>query len=144
MFVSPFFGLCCVNAQDSLDLNEIEDKLSRMPKYIVIELYTDWCGVCAIQDKKIRKNDELISLLENEFYYVKFNAESGGTFVLNGIKFENKDGKTHEFAKAVFPNSNAFPAWVIMNPNLEIIFQYNGLIDPKDMRSILLKLNDLN
>src|SRR5690606_31335511 len=108
------------------------------------ELYTDWCGVCAIQDKKIRKNDELVSLLENEFYYVRFNAESKENFILNGIKFENKDSKIHEFAKAVSSDSNAFPAWVIMNSEFEIIFQYNGLIEPKNLKSILLEIKDLN
>lgn len=112
-----------LNAQVSIPINEIDNKLKQNPKYIIIELYTDWCGICAIQDKKIQKNDELVSLLENEFYYVKFNAESKESFILNGINFENKNGKMHEFAKAISSDSNAFPAWVIMNPKFEIIFQ---------------------
>lgn len=127
-------------AQESIPIHEIDNKLKENPKYIVIELYTDWCGICAIQDKKIQKNDELVSLLENEFYYVKFNAESKESFNLNGIKFENKDGKIHEFAKAISLETNAFPAWIIMNPKFEIIFQYNGLIDVEDLKDILQKL----
>lgn len=128
-----------LNAQESIPINEIDNKLKEIPKYIVIELYTDWCGICAIQDKKIQKNDELVSLLENEFYYVKFNAESTESFVLNGHEFTNQN-KIHEFAKAISSDSNAFPAWVIMNPKFEIIFQYNGLIEIEDLKSILLKL----
>lgn len=131
-------------AQESIPITEIETKLKENPKYIVIELYTDWCGICAIQNKKIQKSDDLVSLLENEFYFVKFNAESKEDFILNRIKFENKDGKVHEFAKAISSDSNAFPAWVIMNSDFEIIFQYNGLIETENLKSILLKLNKLN
>lgn len=133
-----------ISAQESIQISEIESKLNKNPKHIIIELYTDWCGICAIQDKKIQKNDELISLLESEFYYVKFNAESKESFILNGINFENKESKIHEFAKAVSSDSNAFPAWVIMNPKFEIIFQYNGLVETEDLKSILLKLNNLD
>ncbi|WP_084016422.1 thioredoxin fold domain-containing protein [Moheibacter sediminis] len=131
------------SAQESISINEIESKLIQNKKYIIIELYTGWCGICAIQDKKIQKNDELIKLLENEVYHVKFDAESTESFILNGIKFENKNGKIHEFAKAISVDSNAFPAWVIMNPKFEVIFQYNGLIETEDLKSILLKLNKL-
>lgn len=132
-----------VSAQEFIPINEIENKLIQNKKYIVIELYTDWCGICAIQDKKIQKNVELIDLLENEFYYIKFNAESTESFILNGIKFENSGEEIHEFAKEISSGSEAFPAWIIMNPELQILFQYNGLIDPEDLRSILLKLNKL-
>lgn len=133
-----------ISAQESIQISEIESKLNQNPKNIIIELYTDWCGICAIQDKKIQKNDELVSLLENEFYYVKFNAESTESFVLNGINFENKDHKIHDFAKAISSDSNAFPAWIIMNSKFEIIFQYNGLIETEDLKSILLELNNID
>lgn len=132
-----------LNAQESVPILELEYKLNQNKKYVIIELYTDWCGICAIQDKKIQKNEKLVYLLENEFYYVKFNAESKDKLTLNGIKFQNPNGKIHEFAKAISPDSNAFPAWIIMNPEFEIIFQYNGLIEAENFKSILLKLNKL-
>lgn len=143
MFLIPIIGFGLLNAQHSLNISEIENKLSQQPKYIVVELYTDWCGICAIQDKKIQKNEDLVSLLEKKFYYVKFNAESTESFVLNGHEFTNQN-KIQEFAKAISPDLNAFPAWVIMNSDFEIIFQYNGLIEVEDLKAILLKLKDLN
>ncbi len=143
MFLLPFYAFCYVNAQHSHNLNEIDNKLSQTPKYIIFELYTDWCGVCAIQHKKIQKNETLKFILDERFYYIRFDAESKETVVFNGHEFRNKD-KIHDFAKAILPESNAFPAWIIMNPDLEIIFQYNGLLEPRELEAVLLKLNILN
>lgn len=130
-------------AQESIPITKIENKLKENPKYIIIELYTDWCGICAIQHKKIQKDEDLISKLNEEFYFIRFDAESNESFIFNGHEFKNQN-KIHDFAKAISSDSNAFPAWIIMNPKLEIIFQYNGLIEPEDLKAILLKLKELN
>lgn len=129
-----------LNAQQTVSISELERKINDLPKNIVIEFYTDWCGICAIQQKKIEKDERLISMLENEFYFVKFNAESKESFILNGIEFENKENKIHDFAKAISGDSNLYPGWAILNPKFEIIFQYNGLLDEEDLKYILLKL----
>lgn len=130
----------CLAAQESIPINEVENKLKENPKHIIIELYTDWCGICAIQDKKIQKDKALISKLNDEFYFVRFDAESKESFTINAYEFKNQD-KIHDFAKAIASDSNAFPAWIILNPKLEIIFQYNGLIETEDLKAILLELN---
>ncbi len=136
-------SLKSISAQQSNSMLEIESKLSLQSKYLVIELYTDWCGVCAIQDKKIQKNKELVSLLDNEFYYVRFNSESKESFVFKGHNFENKDNKIHDFVKAVSADSNVFPVWIIMNPELEIIFQHYGLLAAEKLETILLEIKSL-
>lgn len=130
----------CLAAQESILITEVEYKLNQNPKHIIIELYTDWCGICAIQGKKIQKDKALISKLNDEFYFVRFDAESKESFTFNGYEFKNQD-KIHDFPKAILSDSNAFPAWIILNPKLEIIFQYNGLIETEDLKAILLELN---
>lgn len=130
-------NLTFVLAQKSHPISEIETKLSQTPKYTIIELYTDWCGVCAIQSKKINKNEELISLLEDKFYYIKFDAESKESFIFNKYQFQNKDQKIHDFAKMISPDSISFPTWVIMSPDLEIVFRYYGLLEPEQLILIL-------
>lgn len=128
------------SAQQSDAFNEIENKLSQNPKNILIKFYADWCGICAIQNQKIRKNKQLESMLENDFYFVEFDAESKESIVFHGIRFENKQGRTHSFAQALLENPNALPAWVIINPDYEIIFQYNGLLDAGELISILRQI----
>jgi len=145
-FKMVLLGLCfslsgfSASAQQSDAFNEIENKLSQNPKNIIIKFYTDWCGICAIQDQKIRKNKQLESMLENDFYFVEFNTESKESIVFHGIRFENKQGRTHSFAQALLENPDALPAWVILNPDYEIIFQYNGLLEPEELILVLTKI----
>lgn len=128
-----FFGIYYTNAQQNYSLTDIESKLSQNPKNIVIKFYADWCSICAIQSRKIEKNEELRTILERDFYFVEFNTESEETVSLNGIRFENKESRIHSFAETLLENPNALPAWVILNPDYEIIFQFNGLIEPNDL-----------
>lgn len=130
-------GLNVVSAQHTI--SELEQNFSEAPRFIVIELYTDWCAICAIQSKKIEKSENLVSLLEKEFYYVRFNAESTESFTFNGQTWQNKEGKIHEFARA-FTNSNSFPAWIILNMELEVIFQNDGLLQPEQLTKVLKQI----
>lgn len=139
ILVFVFLNFQFLSAQSSVSIMELESQLAVNPKPVIIELYTDWCGICAIQQKKIRKDDALVSLLENKFYYVKFNAESQESFLFNGHLFENKNQKNHDFAEALLDEA-AFPAWVILNPELEIIFRYNGLLEAKELILVLKQI----
>jgi len=140
MFCFLILGSFISNAQELQPFNEIESTLFRQPKPVVIKIYTDWCGVCAIQDRKIREDDELANLLNTRFYYLELNAESKEPVFLKGNKYEfNPEAKVHELAVALAgeEHANAYPAWVILNSDLEIIFLYNGLIKTNDLKRIL-------
>lgn len=134
-------GVCNTSAQKIHSLNELDDELTQNPKNILIKLSTNWCGICKIQDKKIRKNKELNEILTHRVYYFEFDAESKEVFQFQGIEFNPGKNKTHEFAEVLLQGNLTFPAWIIFNPNLEIIYQYNGLIDAEKLKHILLKLN---
>lgn len=128
-----------MQGQTSVPLDEVENKLTENPKYIVIEFYTDWCGICAIQQNTIRKDEDLVGKLENEFYYVKFNAETKDSFRFYGYLFENKN-RIHDFAKAFFPDELGFPAWVILNRDMEIVFQWTGLMESDELDFVLKQI----
>ncbi|MBA5629929.1 hypothetical protein HU137_09125 [Moheibacter sp. BDHS18] len=82
----------------------------------------------------------MIKLLNDRFYYIDFDAESTETFQLFGKTFEPGKNKIHEFAEEILKGKSAYPAWVIINPDLEIIFEYEGLIKTQDLKAILEKL----
>lgn len=101
MLMDLFFCIYDLNAQQKYSLSEIEGKLSQSPKNLIIKFQTDQCGICAIQDKKIQKNEELIKLLNDRFYYIEFDAESIETLQLFGKSFEPGKNKIHEFVEEI-------------------------------------------
>lgn len=140
--MSILFVVSLSNAQQTYGFNEIETKLPAFPKNIVIKLYADWCGICRIQDKKIRKDKELVSVLDSGFYYVEFNAESEETIYLNGKRYKfNPSENEHELTKALTGgNEIAYPAWIILNLQFEVVFQHMGLLKPDELKYILERI----
>ncbi len=136
MLVFMFSGFCFTKAQQNHSLSEIESKLSQSPKNLVIKFSTNWCGICAIQERKIRKDKKLIQILNEQFYYIELDAESSESFKFAGKEFNHRKNKMHEFAMFLLNGSPVYPAWVILNSDLEIIFQYQGLLETHELISI--------
>ena len=55
--------------------NEVEILHQQKPKPILVFLYTDWCKICFGMKNNTFKNDKVVRLLNDKFYFVKLNAE---------------------------------------------------------------------
>lgn len=135
---SLIFGIFS-NAQ-SIDINEMEAKLKEEPKHLVIKFSTEWCGVCKIQDRRIEKSEELKEILSERIYFIEFDAESTESFRLGGEEFRGKTNRIHEFAEILLEGETIYPAWLILNSDLEIIFKYTGLLKSKELISIFTQI----
>ena len=56
-------------------------------KKIIIDLYTDWCGWCKVMDRNTFTNPKVISLINDNFLPIKFNAEYQNTVSFNNNSF---------------------------------------------------------
>jgi thioredoxin-related protein len=128
--------------QKMIEFGEIENYLKCETKPLIVYFYTDWCGICQIQTKQIEKDKELIELLKTQVFFVKFNADSTEEFELKGEIFRKSSQKYHDVLLAIFDNSQEihFPAWVVLSPDFEVVFQYFGLLSVKELKSIILKM----
>lgn len=129
-------------SQKTIEFSEIEYYLKCETKPLLVYFYTDWCGICQIQSKQIEKDEELIELIDSQAYFVKFNAESTEEFELKGEFFQKSSSTYHDILFAIFDNAHPihFPAWVVLSSDLEVIFQYFGLLSVEELKSILLKM----
>ena len=57
----------------------------KVPKNIIMDIYTDWCGPCKLMDLNTFQNPYVVNFVNNNFYAVKFNAEGP-----NKIKFREE------------------------------------------------------
>jgi thiol-disulfide isomerase/thioredoxin len=129
-------------SQKIIEFSEIEYYLKCETKPLLVYFYTDWCGICQIQTMQIEKDKELIELLETQVFFVKFNADSTEEFELKGEIFRKSPQSYHDVLLAIFDNSQEihFPAWVVLSSDLQVIFQYFGLLSVEELKSIILKM----
>ena len=145
----PIF-LTCLSAfsQDKqvvkLSLNEVENAMENDERMIVLQLSTDWCVYCKMQNRQLSKNTELTAFLKEKTYYINLDAETKDTLLFNKIVYSPSSYKNglHDFTVAVSAKNEqpSFPMWVIFNAKHELVYRQNGLVKPKELIVILKTL----
>jgi thioredoxin-related protein len=92
-------------------------------------------------------NDKgLVELINRDFYFVPFDAESKEDIVFRNVKFSYKptghNTGIHQLAQELLSKSRdtSYPILVIINKNLEILYQYSGFLDEEEVTNILAQL----
>lgn len=101
------------NFDEALKLAKKEDKM------VIIDVYTDWCGWCKKMDKEAYNNSEIKDLIEDNFIFVRLNAEGSGTSKYNGKQYKDPE-------LAAYFQVTGYPTTVFLKPNGKIIeFTYD-------------------
>ena len=123
---------------DQLDsLNKINKK------NIVIFIHTEWCKYCDQMTNITFKNNDIIKILNNNFYFIDFNAENMNQINYNGHSFDFKPSGfntgVHQLAKNLGSINGKlnYPTITILNKKNEIIFQNSGLMKSKELFAVL-------
>lgn len=53
-------------------------------RYVLVDVYTDWCGWCKRMDREVYARDDIRDYLERHFITVKLNAESNESMTFQG------------------------------------------------------------
>ena len=68
-------------AADKIHWYEVEKGFTeskRANKFVLVDIYTDWCGPCHLMDQNTFSDQDLIEFLDHKFICVKANAEDKG------------------------------------------------------------------
>ena len=138
------FATAQVKQPGELSLVEIEESMKTEERLIVMQLTTDWCVYCKMQDHQLRKDKNVSSFLEERTYYITLDAETKDPLAFNNTTYNPSPYKNglHELMQAVSGENQqpAFPMWVIFNKDYEIIYRQSGLVKPKDLSEVLKTL----
>jgi thioredoxin-related protein len=151
LFLFIFFGCFTIYAQERkgkevlniFTFEEVEELHQQTPKPILIFLYTDWCKICFGMKKTTFRNTEVIKLLNDNFYFVKLNAEEKKDITFLGKMFTYKPTGTntgmHELAAELgtIKKTIIYPTTIILNTVFEIDAQLTGLYNTRKMTDIL-------
>ena len=128
-----------------VDFDQLNQLYKNEPKPILIYFYTDWCRICKIQEKQIEQNLSLKESLNNDVYFIKFDAESDRdvSFLNQNFKANSSKNKktNHSLLNAFIQQQEInYPLWIFLNQDLELIDKYPGLIQPKNLEKIINQL----
>ena len=115
---------------DKKTFNEKLELAKSSNKKVLVSVYTDWCGWCKKMDRDTYKNESVISEIENNFVFIKLNAESGDELTYQGEKYTKA-----QFAAAF--GIKGYPATLFLNSNGEPITVVPGYIDSEMFPKIL-------
>ena len=148
IFVFLYFISLNTNSQTIVEPSEIKwytieeaEKLYKKEKRpLFIDVYTDWCGWCKHMMKTTFANKGIASYINNNFYPVRFNAETSDTIQYKEKTYVNiETGKrpTHQLAKKLLNNRMSYPSIVYIDRkgNLSPI---PGYMKAKDIEPLLI------
>lgn len=117
-----------------------------VPKKIMMDVYTNWCGPCKMLDKNTFHNDDVVDYVNEHFYAVKFNAEGNDSVTYKDKTFgnpnydatkANKRNSAHEFAS--YLKVRAYPTMAFFDEEANFITPVTGYLKPQQLE-LYLKL----
>ena len=119
-------------------INEIRQLSAQKPKKLVIDVYTDWCSWCKKMDKSTYQNEGIIQQINEDFYFVKLNAETRDSIFFDNkiFTFQNQY-KANEFAVALLNGQMSYPSTVFLDEKFALLTVVPGYLTAKDLSPIL-------
>lgn len=143
-----FFLFCAFSAFGQLktySFPEVENQNKTVPKPTLVFIHTTWCKYCKMMQNSTFKNQEVLRLLNEDFYFIALDAEekSPVTFLNKTFVFKPTGNGTgvHELATelATINGEMVYPAIIVLGSNYTILFQKHSYLDSKELKAILSK-----
>ncbi len=142
VLVSPLY------AQDEIrwmSMNEALEAQKKIPKKIIMDVYTSWCGPCKLLDKNTFGNKDVIKFVNNNYYPVKFNAEGTESITYQDFTYTNpnyQEGRKGRNSQHLLANAlkiSGYPTIVFFKENGDLIQPIVGYKTPEQIE-IFLKM----
>lgn len=127
-----------VHAMAELDsLQKIEERPA------LVFIHTNWCRYCQAMEHTTFRDRDIVSILNEKFWFVSFDAESKSDILYNGQTYHYKptgnNTGVHDLAQELgsINGELSYPAICVLGADRKIIFQYNQYLSAKDLMRVL-------
>ncbi len=104
-------------------------------KFLLVDIYTTWCGWCKRMDCSVYIHPRVQELLAAQFVPVKLNAESE-TVIANGANHYTE----RECAKLL--DVHSYPTILVFDTNFKLVARLNGYQDSDKFIQFLLYIGN--
>ena len=149
MFAMAFVGFNALAQKINwVTLEEAVALQKKVPKKIMMDAYTNWCGPCKMLDRNTFQNKDVADYVNKHYYAVKFNAEGNESLNYNGQKFSNPNynpalsnrrNSAHELSR--YFKIQAYPTIVFLDEEASLIFPLKGYKTPTQIELYLKMFN---
>ncbi len=120
LIIAALFSIQSV-AYSQLSFNDALAKAKDENKKVIVDVYTDWCGWCKKMDAEAYSNSEVKKIIEDNFVFVKLNAESLNKVTYNGKQYTEQD-------LATLFEVTGYPTTVFLEPDgKQIEYKYDSM-----------------
>jgi thioredoxin-related protein len=111
-------------------LEQAQTQARDQGKYILLDVYTEWCGFCRRMIRETYADKRVQEALDRYFYPVRIDAESS-----RQVKFQGENFSMADLALAFGVQS--FPTTIFLNPDGEPVALQPGFIEPGRFHKML-------
>ncbi len=125
-----------------VSVTELESKMKKEPRPVMVDLYTDWCGWCKKMDKATFQHPKIAEYMNENYYAVKFDAETKDNLKFKGAdyKFVPAGRKGYNELAHKWGNRGGrmgYPTIAFLDTNLERIEAISGFKQAADFDALL-------
>ncbi len=142
---STLFGQVDNQAVNWMTWDEVERAQEKEQRKVFVDVYTEWCGWCKKMDQTTFKDPDVIKYINENYYAIKFDAETKETIHFNGMKFKyiKSGGRGYnELASDLLKGKLSYPSSVFLNESLDLIQPIPGYLDANKMETVLNYFSD--
>lgn len=131
---------------DTYDFESLDSLQKTEARPVVVFLNAEWCKYCETMRNSTFKDQKVINLLNQYFYFIPFDGEQTEdvSFLNHVFKYKptGKNTGIHELAEQLgtVDGSVSYPTITSLNSKYEITFQHASFLNTKQMMKVLKAL----
>jgi len=111
-------------------LEQAQEQAVDEGKYILLDIYTEWCGFCRRMNKETYADNRVQEALDRYFYPVRIDAESTTRVTFHGETYAMRD-LAHAFGVSSYPTT------IFISPSGEPVASQPGFIEAASFHKML-------